>query len=127
MNENLPAKQWTNGSPVILNVQLQIGLWRITLHWELRPHVPGHGSMHLFLIHARFESHSEFITHSGLQFGGVPINSDKQEQTAWSLMFWHLLFGPQTGVLQGSCSLSVAKNNELLFNNLIYINCKDIL
>lgn len=39
--------------------------------------------------------------HSGLQPGGDPINSGKQEQTAWLLTSRHRLFGPHGFGAQG--------------------------
>lgn len=41
--------------------------------------MPGHGSLHLRLIHAKLAEQSLFVIHSGRQFGGDPINSGKQE------------------------------------------------
>ena len=56
-----------NGSPIYPSTQVQEGMWFITLHWALIPHVPGQGSTHLFLWHALLEGQSELTTHSGLQ------------------------------------------------------------
>lgn len=61
-----------NGFPVFPRLQVQIGLWLITLQSEFIPHVPGQGSMHLLLLQALLKAHSELTTHSGLQPGGVP-------------------------------------------------------
>lgn len=62
-----------NGSPVYLGLQLQIGLWFITLHSAAIPQVPGHGSIHFWFTQALFKAHSELVTHSGLHVGGLPI------------------------------------------------------
>lgn len=59
------------------------------------PHVPGQGSIHFWLMHARFKAHSELLTHSGRHIGGDPINPSTQEHTAWPFIALHLLFGPQ--------------------------------
>lgn len=63
---------WVKGSPVYCNAHWQIPRWCITVHSALIPHSPKHGLLHLKLMHARFVGHSEFWTHSGLQFGGEP-------------------------------------------------------
>lgn len=47
-------KHLVKGSPVRPDGQLQIGLWFIISHRAPTPHVPGHGSAHLNLLHARF-------------------------------------------------------------------------
>lgn len=52
---------------------VQIGVWLITIHDALIPQDPGQGSMHFSRIQALLLIHSEFILHSGLQFGGLPI------------------------------------------------------
>lgn len=51
-------------------------------HFVFVPHVPGHGSLHFRSMQALLVEHSELTTHSGLQPGGLPIKSGKQEQTA---------------------------------------------
>lgn len=63
--------------------------------------MPGHGSPHFWRIHARWLEHSLLLTHSGLQLGGVPINSGKQEQDGLSPATWHWEFGPQGDGWQG--------------------------
>lgn len=40
-------------------------------------------------------SHSELLMHSGLQAGGEPMKSGRQEQEGESLMTWHWELGPQ--------------------------------
>ncbi|KAJ4432718.1 hypothetical protein ANN_21355 [Periplaneta americana] len=44
----------TNGSPVNRGGQLQIGLWFTTSQRAPTPHVPGHGFLHFWLLHASF-------------------------------------------------------------------------
>lgn len=62
-----------NGSPVNWSWQRQIGRWFNTLQVANEPHVPIHGLMHRSLTQARFREHSEFVIHSGLQFGALPM------------------------------------------------------
>lgn len=66
-------KQREKGSPVYPSVQLQMGLWFNTLHLALTPQVPWHGSTHFWFMQALSNGHSELTTHSGLQFGGLPL------------------------------------------------------
>lgn len=56
------------------------GVWLITLHTAFAPHDPGQGSLHFSLMQAKLLEHSEFMLHSGLQLGGVPIYPSRQEQ-----------------------------------------------
>lgn len=56
-----------NGFPVKPGLQPQIGLWFLTRHIALIPHVPEHGSLHFWFKHASFKLQSEFTMHSGLQ------------------------------------------------------------
>lgn len=91
------------GSPECLGRQLQMGLWPTTWHCVLRPQVPRQGSMHFWLLQARFRGQSELSTHSGLQDGGVPKYPWTQLHTAWPFTTRHWLLGPQGEGLQGSC------------------------
>jgi hypothetical protein len=59
--------QFTKGFPVYPCGQLHIDIWFTTTHCAFCPQVPGHGSVHLFLMHALFLGHSVLRTHSGLQ------------------------------------------------------------
>lgn len=52
--------------PIIFSGHRHIGTWLYTLHNALKPHIPGHGSLHLRFIHALFCGQSLFKTHSGL-------------------------------------------------------------
>lgn len=72
----------TNGSPLKSTAQLQIGLWFITWHRAFWPQTPAHGFLHFWLIHDLSCEHSELKIHSGRQFGGEPIISGIQLQTA---------------------------------------------
>lgn len=74
--------------------QVQIGVWFITLHSASTPQDPGQGSLHFSVIHAKLLGHSEFIIHSGLQFGGLPIYPTTQEHEGRPLMSWHIEFAP---------------------------------
>lgn len=91
----------TNGSPVYLGGQLHIGLWLLTWHWALSPHVPGHGSMHFWLLQAWSLGQSELTVHSGLQDGGLPMYPGTHEHTACWFIVRHWLFGPQGDGLHG--------------------------
>lgn len=51
----------------------------MTEHLVLIPHEPGHGSRHLLVMQASWLLHSALMEHSGLQFGGLPMNVAKQE------------------------------------------------
>lgn len=64
--------QCVNGSPIYWRGQLQIGLWLMTWQSAFKPHNPGHGSLHFWLIQARWGGHSVLTRHSGRQCGGVP-------------------------------------------------------
>lgn len=63
---------WTNGFPEYPTGQRHDTAWLTTWHWASLPQDPGHGSLHLLLIQARFDGQSGFMTHSGRQFGGAP-------------------------------------------------------
>lgn len=52
-------------------------MWFKTWQSALEPHEPGHGSLHFSLIHATLLGQSEFIVHSGRQFGGEPTYDGK--------------------------------------------------
>lgn len=84
-----------NGSPVWPTGQTHIGVWLITWQLAFDPQDPGHGSLHFWLIQARWLEHSLLLTHSGLHCGGEPVNSGKHEQDGESLITWHCALGPQ--------------------------------
>jgi hypothetical protein len=62
------GRQIENGSPEYFVGHEQIGMWFTTSQFASCPHVPMHGSRHLFLIQALSLEHSVFNTHSGRQF-----------------------------------------------------------
>lgn len=86
---------WVNGSPVYVCMQVHIGVWLTTKQSVLLPQEPIQGSLHFWLIQANWLEHSPLLMHSGLQFGGVPINSGKHEQEGESLVILHSAFEPQ--------------------------------
>lgn len=45
-------------------------------------------------MQAKFLGQSELMTHSGLQFGGAPMNPGRQEQAGCPLTGRHCEFGP---------------------------------
>lgn len=73
----------------------------MTEHRARDPQDPGQGSLHFCLMQARLLGHSEFTTHSGLQFGGLPENPVKHEQEGASPISWQIEFGPQGDGTQG--------------------------
>lgn len=77
------------GSPVYPFKQTHIGVWLTTRHSVFDPQAPGHGSRHFCFMQARWEAHSLLLTHSGLQFGGDPINSGKHVQEGESFTTRH--------------------------------------
>lgn len=64
-------------------------------------------------MHAWFRAHSELVTHSGLQVGGLPMYPTAHEQTAWPLISLHWLFGPQGDGLHGFLGIG-SKNLPLI-------------
>lgn len=107
------GRQTEKGSPVNPLRQVQMGLWLITWQSAFCPHVPGHGSAHFRLTHALRAGHSELTTHSGLQPGGEPTYSGRQEHIAWPLFTLHWLFGPHGDGLHGLVGTScTAKTNN---------------
>lgn len=100
------------GSPEYLGRQLQMGLWFTTWHWVLKPQVPIQGSIHFWLLQARFRGQSELTTHSGLQDGGAPRYPWTQEQTACWFTIRHWLLGPQGDGLQRSTAPSGSKKKH---------------
>lgn len=90
-----------NGSPVYPELQLQTGLWFMTLHCAFSPQLPGQGSTHFLFIHDFDKSHSELTIHSGRQPGGEPIIPCWHEQMATLLFSRQMLLGPHGEGLQG--------------------------
>ena len=95
-----------------LLAQVHIGVWLIVLHSVFLPQEPGQGSLHFWLMQACCVGHSELLTHSGLQFGGIPINSGRQEHEGALLIIWHRALGPHGDGWQGFTGISgcFAKN-----------------
>lgn len=85
----------------------------------MKPQEPGQGSRHFWLIHAKWVGHSLLLMHWGLQLGGIPINSDKQEQDGVSPFTWHCEFGPHGDGTHGSIG-SGGKAAEMLWMFLNY-------
>lgn len=68
--------------------------------------------MHLRFVQASLLGHSLLLIHSGLQFGGEPKNSGKQEHEGELFETLHSEFGPQGDGRQGfpvSSGRSLAK------------------
>uniref|UniRef100_A0A1A9VW36 Uncharacterized protein n=1 Tax=Glossina austeni TaxID=7395 RepID=A0A1A9VW36_GLOAU len=62
--------------------------------------------------------HSELRTHSGLQLGGVPIKSGKQEQAGLPPIIWHFELGPQgEGTHDGGRSVGSVAHSELTIHS----------
>lgn len=80
---------------------MHIGIWLRTLHIAEIPQDPGQGSWHLELIQARSLGQLECIVHSGLQFGGLPINERIHEHDGELPISRHSAFGPQGDGTQG--------------------------
>ena len=78
------------------------GAWLATWHSAFRPHVPGHGSLHLLLTQARSLGQSVFSTHSGRQpVYGSPKYSGKHTHEPAPLRSLQTAFAPQGDGLQG--------------------------
>lgn len=123
------GKHLVNGSPVCPGEQAQTGLWLMTEQWALRPHVPGQGSWHFWLMQALFWAHSELTVHSGLQPGGDPMYVGRQEQTACPLISRHWLLGPQGDGWQGLVGVTMAVDidqNIVRFLKSLLIKCKQL-
>lgn len=64
-------------------------------------------------IQAKLNGHSLLVTHSGLQLGGIPLKSGKQEHEGDSPITLHAELGPQgegSHGLTGFVSSKVAVN-----------------
>lgn len=107
---------WVNGSPVYPEEHVHIGVWDTVLHIAFSPQEPGQGSLHFWLMHAKLLGHSLLLIHSGLQLGGEPVNSGKQEHDGELLITWHCAFGPQGDGSQGFCCGGTS-NAKIKFNS----------
>lgn len=76
-------------------------MWFTTLHNALVAQDPVQGSRHFSCRHAKLLGHSELITHSGRQFGGLPTKFGRQEHEGYPSEFLHWELGPQGEGLQG--------------------------
>lgn len=118
------GKHCTNASPTKPIEQIHIGVWLTTRHSVLAPQDPGQGSLHFWLMQARLLTHSELLTHSGLQFGGEPMNSGRQEQEGESPTSLHCELGPQGEGWHGftrTGGISAVKNSIGILGILIII------
>lgn len=100
------GKHLENGSPVKPSLQMQTATWFKT--WQLAsiPHDPGQGSSHFCRTHANSAGHSEFIVHSGRQYGGEPTYPGRHEHAGPLANNWHREWGPQgDGVQDGGRSV----------------------
>lgn len=61
-------------------------------------------------MHDFDNSHSEFVTHSGRQFGGEPMWLGKHEQIAWLSFTRHCELAPQG---DGTHGFTIAILNEI--------------
>lgn len=81
---------------------VQTGKWLTTWHSAFWLQVPGHGSLHLFIMQALFETQSELTVHSGLQLSyGLPIYSGKQMQDPAPFCSLHIAFTPHGDGIHG--------------------------
>lgn len=71
------------------------------MHCALIPQEPGHGSRHFSRIQALLLEHSEFIEHSGRQFGGDPVYVWRHEHDGDPLKSRHSENGPHGEGWQG--------------------------
>jgi len=90
-----------NGSPTNPFGHLHMGEWLTTWHSAFVAHDPGQGSLHFMFKQAKLYEHSLLVMHSGLQFGGDPINWGRQEHAGDSPWTLHWEFGPQGDGIQG--------------------------
>lgn len=127
---NSLSMQFINGSPVYPGRHIQFGVWLTTLHCAFEPHAPWHGSAHLFLMQAMWFGHSLLLVHSGLQFGGTPINSGIQEQEGESLILWQIELGPHgdgsQGLIWGGDSRAKINNNTYCIKWSHYVKMTNI-
>lgn len=60
----------------------------------MTPQIPSQGFAHFLLMQAWLLRQSSLLIHSGLQFGGDPINSGIQLQEGECPITWHSALGP---------------------------------
>lgn len=110
MRSLLGGGRWqeTRGLPLYPGKHEHDGAWLETWHSALSPQVPGHGSRHLLLTHARSRGQSVLRTHSGLHpVYGSPWYSGKHTQEPAPFRSLHTAFAPHGDGLQGSRSSSI--------------------
>lgn len=74
--------------------------------------------MHFWLIQAKWLGHSLLLIHSGLQFGGDPTNSGRQEQDGCPFISLHWEFGPHGDGLQGFFTSTGSSSGIFQINRL---------
>ena len=72
-----------------------MGLWLTTWHKALAPQTPGQGSWHFWLMQALSWVQSEFLRHSGWQFGGLPKYPGWHSHTGLGPRMVQMEYGPQ--------------------------------
>lgn len=77
-----------------------------------RPHEPGHGSRHFWVMQALLLGHSGLIVHSGRQFGGLPIKESRQEQEGTPPMSLHCALEPHGDGMHTSLKSSTLGGSE---------------
>lgn len=85
------------------------------------PQDPGHGSWHLAFIHALSLWQSEWIVHSGRQFGGLPMKFGWHEQDGTLPIFLHSALGPQGDGIHGSKFGGDSTKKRKIFIEYIWI------
>lgn len=88
------------------------------------PHEPAQGSRHLRFIHALSLEQSGWIVHSGLQLGGLPIYSLRQEQADVPPMFRHSECGPQGDGKHGSLGTSTT-GSLMTVKQIFSFHCRE--
>lgn len=82
-------------------------------------HVPGHGSKHLFPMHALFDGQSVLTVHSGLQSSyGFPKYSGKQVQDPAPFCSRQIAFAPQGDGMQG---LEISSIGSAAIKYILYL------
>jgi len=95
------GRQASNPFPVYPVRQLHVGEWFTTRHSAFGAHDPGQGSTQRLLMHVWIDEQSEPKTHSGRQFGAVPIIFAWHAHCALLDTTWQTELGPQGVGTQG--------------------------
>lgn len=104
-----------NPSPIRSTPHEQIGAWLTARQTALEAQGPGQTATQRCCTQALVKSHSELVTHSGLQEGGVPIKFCRHEQTAKPFWTLQTLLGPQGLGWHGSCGCSMTRIGSTIF------------